>query len=622
MSKISTHIGVLEDLNGELELTEVKNRTFSDPDPNASAQPGVYWFRVTIQNFSQHPIAVDLVFASFVYEELIFHSLRTERKTVYRKWFAGEKPVLKPHFVIEAQPGLSFIYGRLVAKRPNFSFYLYDPTEYSHSLIIDYIIVTGMVGGILALAFYNLIFYFFARRYQWFLHYAFTLLGVGLYIIFWKRLIIGNYSGQADSVLVVVNSVACLSAILFLESFIPIRSISEPLGRWYRRSSALFPILGGLGLMLPLQAETFLLAQGIIALILVSFILGFGSWHKLENIVHCIVGGSPMLIAGFYEMLANLYFLSPLSYQSWIFPVSSIGMGILFSTTLGTRFRLQQQEVEDTRDNLAAKENQLEQANLRSQIVERQLKLARAVQESQLVFPESLDELETYSYYKSANDTGGDWFGSYFEESSNCFYVFMADVTGHGMAASLITGAVAGSAGSAYSSLADPGADLESDLITIARKINEAVYYAGAKSERSATMALVAINLNTGDTAYLNAGHLPIFVKRAENSGFLTIPGYILGTKTFKYTSVKFSCQPGDSIYLFTDGIVENRDKRGKRLNYRGLSNIIEKSRNLKSLDHALKALIEDYDEDFGLDDTAYMMLKWRGSKSKIKEAS
>ncbi len=98
------------------------------------------------------------------------------------------------------------------------------------------------------------------------------------------------------------------------------------------------------------------------------------------------------------------------------------------------------------------------------------------------------------------------------------------------------------------------------DLADLAARINR--YLSGATADnRFATFAMARIE-NDGTLRAVNAGHLPLLIRRndgsieeIESSG---LPLGILETATYTETSAEL--RPGDFLLLFTDGLTEAED--------------------------------------------------------------
>ncbi len=192
-----------------------------------------------------------------------------------------------------------------------------------------------------------------------------------------------------------------------------------------------------------------------------------------------------------------------------------------------------------------------------------ELSTAKEVQDS--LFVEELGEYESYKIlgsHSSASECGGDWW--YHTRIGHKVFIWIGDVTGHGVAAALVTAAAR-----AAVSL------IEQDLnLTPAKALvhlNRAVFSV-SHNKKLMTFFVASIDLNSGECCYANAGHpLPVFFSSNNNSKasvptlrFLpALPSSVLGLReqaSFVENSIQF--QPGDFFFAFTDGVTEARNSQ------------------------------------------------------------
>lgn len=253
-------------------------------------------------------------------------------------------------------------------------------------------------------------------------------------------------------------------------------------------------------------------------------------------------------------------------------------------------------------------------------MLDAELDAAKAIQESllppKIVYP----GVEIISHYTPATHTGGDWFGHYYDAPNNRMYFYIGDVTGHGIASALITGVVCGAI---YSG--ELGNDrmgqlgtitVEERLLHLARSVNTVVHQAG-KQQLLMTMIFLAIDLESGDCHFLNAGHNPPFwIQGAKNkSKTVANSGSRLGFSREPSFSLKsFKMEPGDSMFLFTDGLVENTDASGAYLKEKRLKELLTKAVDIADI-HTLI-----YSEAQAIwrghppaDDVTSLMFRWHG---------
>jgi len=87
---------------------------------------------------------------------------------------------------------------------------------------------------------------------------------------------------------------------------------------------------------------------------------------------------------------------------------------------------------------------------------------------------------------------------------------------------------------------------------------------------------------STGDVELCNAGHWPPFVlrkDRVETLGASGMPIGMVGDRTYETTSLHL--EPGDTLVLYTDGLIEARDRSDVEFGAARLSEVLGKSRDL-----------------------------------------
>ena len=209
-----------------------------------------------------------------------------------------------------------------------------------------------------------------------------------------------------------------------------------------------------------------------------------------------------------------------------------------------------------------------------------EMETASIVQQTLIPSDVHTDRYEVTGYYRSAENTGGDWYGHYLDEKDDVLYIYCGDVTGHGIPSALVTGVIAGSsiALQEYGSSVGHGEmSMGENLACIASSFNKAVFETGRKAGRLMTMFLCAVELKTGKCTFVNAGHNPpIWVKTKENKAkSLMGLGARLGfEKGSQFESKEFTLEEDDQLLFYTDGFVENTGPKGEVLSFKELKNL------------------------------------------------
>ncbi len=206
-----------------------------------------------------------------------------------------------------------------------------------------------------------------------------------------------------------------------------------------------------------------------------------------------------------------------------------------------------------TLDNIRMVEERVAREKL-----EREILIARDIQ--QKLLPLKLPEMP-HVQMQAAMETYGEVGGDYYDAirfSDKKLFFLMADVTGKGIPASLIMSAVQ----SSLKTLISTG---HHNLVQIAESLNKLI------SETTETNKFVSMFLGILDTEsctldYLNAGHNHPILFNSGHSEIreLSIGGMVLGLfEDAVFESDTLSIKPGDTLFLYTDGLTEICDPEG-----------------------------------------------------------
>jgi serine phosphatase RsbU (regulator of sigma subunit) len=199
--------------------------------------------------------------------------------------------------------------------------------------------------------------------------------------------------------------------------------------------------------------------------------------------------------------------------------------------------------------NVALTEEAAERRRLQEEVA-----LARQIQLS--LIPDRLPEVPGWELY-GGNVPSRGVSGDYFEvmerlDGRECV-LFIADVSGKGIAASLLTAYIE----ALSSPPIEDGLSPEEVFARVSRRL-----YRRTPLERFATALLVVLDPAAARIRFANAGHNPALLLRADGStDRLAATGMPLGLMpAAEYSSEELAMQPGDLLVLYTDGIVEAID--------------------------------------------------------------
>ncbi len=194
----------------------------------------------------------------------------------------------------------------------------------------------------------------------------------------------------------------------------------------------------------------------------------------------------------------------------------------------------------------------------RTEQIENDMSIARLVQSNLLpqTFPDSA-RVEMHGFYQSMELIGGDFYDVYAVDDDR-YLLFIADASGHGVSAAL----VAGMAKISFYHAIDAGCLKPDELLMFMnREIKRFL-----RTEHFLTGFALLLDAGSGTATYCNAGHRPPILLRSDGKAeHLDTPGTILGVmEEAGYESSSLKLETGDLFALYTDGIIESRNRKGE----------------------------------------------------------
>lgn len=175
---------------------------------------------------------------------------------------------------------------------------------------------------------------------------------------------------------------------------------------------------------------------------------------------------------------------------------------------------------------------------------------ARKIQ--RMLIPEDLPPLPNYemeTYYQPFREVGGDYFDVIALAEPHTL-IALADVSGKGMAAALLSANIQALVRSMSTAGAQP--------VALAKQINLHLCR-HTPSESMATAVFLLLNRESGELTYVNAGHNAPIIFGDAGIKLLPATGLPLGLfANAEYEAGTVSLDVGDSLLLFTDGLTDS----------------------------------------------------------------
>jgi len=217
--------------------------------------------------------------------------------------------------------------------------------------------------------------------------------------------------------------------------------------------------------------------------------------------------------------------------------------------------------------------------------LEGELRTARQVQ--QRLLPERIPQLALFDLAAvsvPSQQVGGDYYDFVILDPDHLAIV-IADVTGKGIPAAILM------------------SNLQAAVRTLALGDHSVIYAVSSLNDtlcgstephQFATLFYAVLEVETGGLEYSNAGHNPPIVLRADGSvEFLETGGALLGVLPgVDYALGRSSLASGDTLVLYTDGVVEAENSAGEEYGENRLVKLLAENRDLTASE--LRALIVD----------------------------
>lgn len=200
-----------------------------------------------------------------------------------------------------------------------------------------------------------------------------------------------------------------------------------------------------------------------------------------------------------------------------------------------------------------------------------EMSLARDVQ--QQLFPKQQIETGEYDLFcktLTMADLGGDYL-DVIPVDREKFIMVLGDVAGHGVGAAMIMAM-------AKSAMLNSTDIIDDPAILLAR-LHDLIYRTKTRKQKKImTFQYIMVDTREHKITYSNAGGCNPFVVRARSKTVeeVSLPGAALGSfKNSRFSRCEIALEPGDSLILYTDGLVESRNDRGEELGYERFKSIL-----------------------------------------------
>lgn len=230
------------------------------------------------------------------------------------------------------------------------------------------------------------------------------------------------------------------------------------------------------------------------------------------------------------------------------------------------------------------------------------------------------------SFFNPAEVAGGDWLGVHFDKERQRLFLVIGDVTGHDLLSALVTIASAGTFKGAMATIGARfgTASMEDSLVILAEAMNEAVRDSGRQDRRLMSVALLGIDVATGEVGYVNAGHVPALKVSGTDVRPILARANPLGLRDrAELGRIRIKLEPGDGLFLYTDGLLDNEGPQGEKVRMRRLKRILASEADPEQVRARLVAECQAvWQMERPKDDCSFVYIKWQGPPKAARPIS
>lgn len=199
--------------------------------------------------------------------------------------------------------------------------------------------------------------------------------------------------------------------------------------------------------------------------------------------------------------------------------------------------------------------------------------------------------------YESSEQLSGDFFDVFKIDDENTG-VYICDVVGHGVTASLLTIFVRQSLRTI--------AKGNKDVNKIMKELHKTFLSLNLDYDRYFSVFLGIYNKKTKEFTYVNAGHNsePVLLRKNGEISLLKSKGYPIANifDSVKYDVKTLNFELGDKLFLYTDGITETENDENIQYGVIRLMNVIKQEGNiLKNLKLSLDEYSTHHKDDYAI---------------------
>jgi sigma-B regulation protein RsbU (phosphoserine phosphatase) len=214
-------------------------------------------------------------------------------------------------------------------------------------------------------------------------------------------------------------------------------------------------------------------------------------------------------------------------------------------------------------------------AAIEKERLDKELQVAAEIQK--LLIPQTIPQssfLEIAAEYIPCKEVGGDFYDIIKLENDRFIFV-VADVSGKGIPGALVV--------SNMQATLRAFLEYSDELLPVVSKLNETIIRQ-TTADRFITFFIGIYDHKKSSFTYINAGHNPpLLVSKKGEIQELKTGGIFIGFMPWEYEIEEISFNKGDTLVMYTDGLVEAMDSEEEEFQMTGLKNTIKESLSMNS---------------------------------------
>ncbi len=229
-------------------------------------------------------------------------------------------------------------------------------------------------------------------------------------------------------------------------------------------------------------------------------------------------------------------------------------------------------------------------------------------------FPDN-SHYDLYALMQPAREVGGDFYDFFMLDNEHLVFL-IADVSDKGMSAAFFM--------AVSKTLINSRAQMGGDPVKILEYVDHWLEHNNSQGQ-FVTVWIGILNINSGELSVCNAGHdYPAIMQNGEDYMIEKTPhGHpiaFLPGMNIRQEGYQIRLQPGDKIFLYTDGVLDEQRADGERFEKDRLLETLNKNKEVGSkelLHRVLDAVVEFGGEKGQFDDITMVALTYKGKKDE-----